>query len=173
MLPKFLNSENLKKVFIKSGNTKSKNKEKDINDVINNIQINEYNLIDFDKIDLKKYEQKNKMSLSEIFLKFFEFIGFYFNYKYVWINAAFDEENKKGQEFLSKRELNNISNKNYALKRFKTLEKKKGKKDFVFIMEPFDYTYSPTHEVNNKDMDKIQKIFREIYFNMIKNGKIY
>ena len=40
-------------------------------------------------------------------------------------------------------------------------------------MEPFDYTYSPTHEVNNKDMDKIQKIFREIYFNMIKNGKIY
>ena len=186
LFPKLLNERNKKKIRIKVGGGPGRSIKKELKDEIKYQRIrnfdvldldldkNNYNNIDNIKNKFYKKEEKNeskndnvdysnKMSLSEILLKFVQFIGYFFNYRYVMVNTNYEY-----QGFISK------------------IEKIKSKDEFVktvynncddpdntlLIREPFDHTYNPCKSVTSDKLDEIQEKFRKIYINILEKGEI-
>ena len=120
LFPKLLNEKNKNKIAIKVGGGAGINQKKkleneiefqkirsfdvaalDDNNNIKNIeQIKEQfygkeEYINDNDIKIKssmKFTRKNDMSVSEILLKFVQFIGYFFNYKYTMVNASYENQ---------------------------------------------------------------------------------
>ena len=186
LFPKLLNERNKKKIRIKVGGGPGRSIKKELKDEIKYQRIRNFDVLDLDldknndnnidniKNKFYKKEEKNerkndnvdysnKMSLSEILLKFVQFIGYFFNYRYVMVNTNYEY-----QGFISK------------------IEKIKSKDEFVktvynncddpdntlLIREPFDHTYNPCKSVTSDKLDEIQEKFRKIYINILEKGEI-
>ena len=106
---------------------------------------------------------KNKMSVSEILLKFIQFIGFFFNYKYTMVDTSYEF-----QGFMPK--IEKIKSKdgfvNFVYKKCDSPE------NTLLIREPFDHTYNPCKSVPADKLDKIQEEFKKIYINILEKGEI-
>ena len=173
ILPKLLDyNKNIKEITIKiGGKIKGVNKE-NFNDVINSEKIESFYSIDFKKIDEfinnKQFISENKMTVSEIFLMFCKFIGFYFHYQTICANCSFEFQGFVPKKFLQENMLKgDIKGKNF----FKKVMLKDNFEN-IYIREPFDHTYNPAKEVSNENMNFIIKQFKEIYFKIINNGDI-
>lgn len=170
VLPKLLNTYNREDVdILVGGKKKEKDKRKNLADVVDSSYSTHFYLANLEKVkEAKKgFQSLNKMSCSELLVKFIEFIGFYFNYNYVCVNSGFE-----GQNYMSKIKIEKLKYDNLFQSFYKKFQKK-GEKDRGFnilIREPFDHSYNPANEVLPEYIDKIQKQFREIYFSILENG---
>ena len=103
------------------------------------------------------------MAASEILLKFIEFIGFYFNYKYTIVNTCYEF-----QSFMPKIQKDKL--KDDGTRHF--FRKCDEDEDLLLIREPFDYTYNPCKTVSKEKLEIIKEVFREIYINILEKGEI-
>ena len=172
LFPKLLNEKNRRIITIKVGSGKGKNKRKELEDEINCQRINKFNAFDQDNIkEIKNnykgnkglFYEKNNMAVSEILLKFIEFIGYYFNYKYTCVNTSYEY-----QSFMPKIQKNKLKD-IYTKIFFKKCDEEE---DCLLIREPFDHTYNPCKTVSKEKLEKIKEVFREIYVNILDKGEI-
>ena len=103
------------------------------------------------------------MVVSEILLKFVQFIGYYFNYKYSIVNTSY-----KHQCFMPKIEKKRTKD---EFDRF-FFKKCDDEEDKLLIREPFDHTYNPCKTVSMENLEEIKKVFRQIYINILEKGEI-
>ena len=112
---------------------------------------------------LKQMKIRIKMPVAEILLKFVQYIGYFFNYRYTLVDSSYEY-----QGFVPK--IDKIESRDDFVK---IVYKKCDDPDnALLIREPFDNTYNPCKSVSPEKLDKIQKIFREIYINILEKGKI-
>ena len=103
------------------------------------------------------------MSLSEILLKFIQFIGYFFNYRYIMVNTNYEY-----QGFMPK--IEKIKSKDEFVKL--VYKKCDDPDNALLIREPFDHTYNPCKSVSPDKLDEIQEKFRKIYINILEKGEI-
>ena len=106
---------------------------------------------------------KNKMPVAEILLKFVQYIGYFFNYRYTIVDSSYEYQgfNPKLEKLQSKDDF------------VRNVYKKCDDPDnALLIREPFDNTYNPCKSVSSDKLDEIQEIFRKIYINILEKGKI-
>ena len=180
VFPRLLNEENRRNITIKVGGAIGKDKRKALKDEFLTQNIRQFNVIKYPDNNLNeikekfydikgenkeknKITKKNKMAVSEILLRFVQFIGYFFNYKYTIVNTSYE-----CQSFISKVQINKLNDDNTKYF-FKKCDEKE---DLLLIREPFDYTYNPCKTVSKEKLDYIKKVFREIYINILENGTI-
>ena len=182
LFPKLLNEDNKKRITINVGGGIDKNKEKrevkQLEDEFicqNKRSFNVFELEDNNMKEIKNkfyesgknkkhlFKGKNQMCVSEILLKFIQFIGYYFNYKYTIVNTSYE-----CQSFMPKIQKNKIKDE-FTKYFFKKCDKEE---DLLLIREPFDYTYNPCKTVSSENIEYIKEIFREIYINILEKGTI-
>ena len=178
LFPRLLSEDNKKKIIINVGGTIGKGKTKELKDEFRTQNSREFNVIEYPNNNIKEIEKKfyeiknkkdnifkgkNQMTVSEILLKFTQFIGYYFNYKYTFVNTSYEY-----QSFMPKF-LKNKSNDEFNKYFFKKCE---DEEELLLIREPFDHTYNPCKTVSKEKLDEIKKIFREIYINILEKGTI-
>ena len=184
LFPKLLNEKNKKKIKIKVGGGPGKNIKKELEDEIKYQRIKNFDVLDLDKNNYNnidniknkfyKREEKNtnkndnldytnKMSLSEILLKFIQFIGYFFNYRYIMVNTNYEY-----QGFMPK--IEKIKSKDEFVKL--VYKKCDDPDNALLIREPFDHTYNPCKSVSPDKLDEIQEKFRKIYINILEKGEI-
>ena len=190
LFPKLLNEKNKNNITIKVGGGPGKNIKKQLENEIEYQKLRDFDVMELDEDcnNIKNIEQikeqfygkeeknkknntddymtftsKNKMSVSEILLKFVQFIGYFFNYKYTMVNASYEFQGfmPKIEKIKSKDGFVNIV--------YKTCEHPE---NTLFIREPFDHTYNPCKSVPPDKLDKIQEEFRKIYINILEKGEI-
>ena len=170
ILPKFNNEEYIIKKNISVGGGVKGKPKKDFVDVFNSEKIEEFYFYDLKKINKliqeKKFISQNKMTVSEIFLLFCKFIGFYFNYKNICVNCSFEFQGFVSKNIMT---LTNLKGDLKGRKFYNNVFLKNNSKN-IFIREPFDHTYNPAKEVSIENMDKIIDTFKLIYKNIIENG---
>ena len=197
LFPRLLNEKNKRNIRIKVGGGAGKNVKKKLNEEIAYQKMRNFNVAQLDQnyhiyysenIKNQFYENeenkkakkenmnnnmnytiRNKMPVSEILLKFVQFIGYFFNYKYTMVNTSYDYQGfmPKIEKIKSKDEfVKCVINKNRGTDKEKDIE------DILLIREPFDHTYNPCKSVSPEKLDEIQEKFREIYINILKNGEI-
>ena len=171
LFPKLLNEKNRKTIIIKVGGGNGKDRKKELNEEIKCQNTRKFNVFDENSIKAIKSNyykggnglcRKNKMSASEILLKFIEFIGYYFNYKYTIVNTSYEY-----QSFMPKIQKNQLKD-GFTKEFFKRCEQE----DILLIREPFDHTYNPCKTVSEEKLEKIKEVFRNIYANILENGEI-
>ena len=181
LFPRLLNEENKESIEIKVGGGKGKGEAKILKDEIpcqgtRKFDVLKYPYNNLEEIKRKFYgtnktgennkglKGKNQMTASEIFLKFVQFIGYYFNYRYTIVNSCYEY-----QSFMPKVLKNKLRDENT-----KYFFKKCGgeDEDLLLIREPFDYTYNPCKTVPRENLEEIKRIFRDIYINILENGTI-
>ena len=158
--------------------SKSKNFESFINNMESeNIKIPEH--LGNINIRIKNYQnqitQKNNMSCSELLLKFFEFVIFYFKYDTIFVNCSFDYEGFENleniNENMSSDDVNTFNN--YFNRKY--LKKSKGEKNkdgYFLIRDPFDPRYNPAQTLKFNSLKKFFSRLRLAYFNLIKYGNL-
>lgn len=171
VLPKLLSITNVEKhSILVGGKMDERTHKKRLGDVIETSYRSEFYLADFTKIkEYDNFVSLNKMSCSELFIKFTEFIGFFFNSDYVFVNAGFEKTS-----FMPKLNIKNLKFDVDFSKFYKRILKRtmQGEQTKMLIREPFDHSYNPANEVKPEFMNIIQKTFRDLYRNMIKNGEL-
>ena len=192
LFPKLLNEKNKDKITIMVGGGPGKNKKKTLETEVEFQNIRDFDVmeLDSDNNNIKNIEQikeqfygkeeknkmkkdemkndmvftaKNKMSLSEILIKFIQFIGYFFNYKYTMVNTSYEY-----QGFLPK--IEKIKSKDGFV--YSVFKKCTDPENILLIREPFDHTYNPCKSVPSDKIDKIQEEFRKIYINILENGEV-
>jgi hypothetical protein len=182
LFPRLLNEENKRQILIKVGGGKinnGKKEEKKLEDEFNCQGIKKFMVFkDYEKnfkeikdkfYDIKKKEgkttitKKNNMAVSEILLKFIQFIGYFFNYKYTMVNSSYEN-----QGFIPKI-VKNKSNDEFVKCVFKKCD---DLDDTLLIREPFDHTYNPCKSVPHEKLDEIQEKFRNIFINIFEKGEL-
>ena len=178
LFPRLLNEDNKKQINIKVGGGVGKDKKKELEDEFFSQNTRSFNVIKYPENNMKEIEQKfydsgkakkdifygkNQMCVSEILLKFVQFIGYYFNYKYIIVNNSYEY-----QSFMPKTQKNKI-NDEYTKYFFRKCDEEE---DLLLIREPFDYTYNPCKTVSSENLEHIKAIFREIYINILEKGEI-
>ena len=172
LFPKLLNEKNRKIITIKVGGGNGKEKRKVLEDEIKCQNTRKFNAFEENSMEAIKSNyykgnkglyRKNKMTVSEILLKFIEFIGYYFNYKYTIVNTSYE-----CQSFMPKIQKNQLKD-GFTKEFFKKCEKEE---DILLIREPFDHTYNPCKTVCKDKLEKIKEVFRNIYVNILENGEI-
>ena len=192
LFPRLLNDDNKQKIKIKVGGGKGEKRRKELYEEIEYQNDREFYVMNIDKnnkiqnseiikrqfynYDKNKYDNssneeylhgKNKMSCAEILIKFVQFIGYFFSYKYTMVNTCYEY-----QSFMPKIEKNNIKDE-FTKLFFRKCEKDENEnEDKLLIREPFDYSYNPCKSVPFENLDEIQKKFRNIYFNILEFGEI-
>ena len=179
LFPRLLNENNMKRINIKVGGGIGKDKKKELINEFSSQNNRYFYIIEnpnkMREIEIKFYEAgkkeekkifygRNQMSASEILLKFIQFIGYYFNYKYTFVNSSY-----KSQCFMPKIEKFNLKDDKDAKFFF---DKCKDEEEILLIREPFDYTYNPCKTVQKEKLELIKKTFREIYINILEKGEI-
>jgi hypothetical protein len=169
VLPKLLNEKNRKEIKINVGG-KGLEREKVLKDEYMCQDVRNFNVISYEEFSKevnhagnRKKDTINKMTTSEIFLKFAEFIGYIFNYKYTIVNTSYECQNFMPIIFENKL-------KDEGTKRF--MKKCKKAHDLLLIREPFDHTYNPCKSVPEENLEKIKLIMRNIYKKIIEEGSI-
>ena len=176
ILPKLLNNthnnnDNFINILVGGGIKGSK--KLNFEDVIKSEKSESFYPINFKEIDEfienKKFISQNKMTVSEIFLMFCKFIGFYFYYHSICVNCSFEF-----QGFVPKRLLQeNTLRGDVKGKKFFQKVIEKYSYNNIYIREPFDHTYNPAKSVTNEKMDFIIKQFKNIYFQIVNNGTLF
>jgi len=180
LFPRLLNEENKNRIEIKVGGGKGKGETKNLKDEIPCQNIRKFDVFYYPENNLeeikrkfygtnkngennKGFKGKNQMTVSEIFLKFAQFIGYYFNYRYTIVNSCYEY-----QSFMPKVLKNKLKDDNtkYFFKKCNEDD------DLLLIREPFDYTYNPCKTVPKENLEEIKKIFRDIYINILEKGTI-
>ena len=193
LFPRLLNEKNRKRIKIKVGGGPGQNNKKELKDEIKYQRVRNFDVFKTDEnknynidkikdnfykkkeenninknkneqnISKKIYTPKNKMPVAEILLKFVQYIGYFFNYRYTLVDSSYEY-----QGFVPK--IDKIESRDDFVK---IVYKKCDDPDnALLIREPFDNTYNPCKSVSPEKLDKIQKIFREIYINILEKGKI-
>ena len=189
LFPKLLKDKNKNRIKIKVGGGPGKNKKKKLENEIEyqrtryfdvvkldeNNQIESSNKIKEEFYHVKekvkgkdvdgdiKFLAKNDMSVSEILLKFVQFIGYFFNYKYTMVDSSYEN-----QGFIPKI-VKNKSNDEFVKCVFKKCD---DLDDTLLIREPFDHTYNPCKSVPHEKLDEIQEKFRNIFINIFEKGEL-
>ena len=135
---------------------------KNIKDKFYKNEENDKNKEEYSKND-KILTCKNKMPAAEILLKFVQYIGYFFNYRYTIVDSSYEYQgfNPKLEKLQSKDDF------------VRNVYKKCDDPDnALLIREPFDNTYNPCKSVSSDKLDEIQEIFRKIYINILEKGKI-
>ena len=178
LFPKLLNEDNKRQITIKVGGGIGNDKKKELKDEFycqnkrkfnvikeqNNLKEIESKFYDTGKNKKNIFSGKNQMCASEILLKFIQFIGYYFNYKYTIVNSSYEF-----QSFMPKIQKNKIKD---EFTKFFFNKCKEEEEDLLLIREPFDYTYNPCKAVSSDNLEDIKKIFRKIYINILEKGSI-
>ena len=171
VLPKLLSITNVEKQSILvGGKLDEKTHKKNLRDVIETSYHSNFYLVDFRKInEYNNFVSVNKMSCSELFIKFTEFIGFFFNSDYVFVNAGFEKPS-----FMPKLNIKHFKFDIDFVKFYKSFIRRNmvGEQTKMLIREPFDHSYNPANEVKPEFMNIIQKTFRDLYRNMIEKGEL-
>ena len=114
LFPRLLNEENKKSIEIKVGGGKGKGEAKILKDEIPCQGTRKFDVFDYPYNNLEEIKRKfygsykngennkglkgkNKMTASEIFLKFAQFIGYYFNYRYTIVNSCYEYQGLEGR----------------------------------------------------------------------------
>ena len=98
-----------------------------------------------------------------ILLKFVQYIGYFFNYRYTLVDSSYEY-----QGFVPK--IAKIESRDDFVK---IVYKKCDDPDnALLIREPFDHTYNPCKSVSPDKLDEIQEKFRKIYINILEKGEI-
>ena len=95
---------------------------------------------------------KNKMPAAEILLKFVQYIGYFFNYRYTIVDSSYEYQgfNPKLEKLQSKDDF------------VRNVYKKCDDPDnALLIREPFDNTYNPCKSVSSDKLDEIQEILEK------------
>ena len=180
LFPRLLNEENKRRIEIKVGGGKGKGETKVLKDEIQCQNTRKFDVFDYPYNNLeeikkkfyginkntennKGFKGKNQMTVSEIFLKFAQFIGYYFNYRYTIVNSCYEY-----QSFMPKVLKSKLKDE-YTKYFFKKCNEDD---DLLLIREPFDYTYNPCKTVSKENLEEIKKIFRDIYINILEKGTI-
>ena len=180
LFPRLLNEDNKKSIEIKVGGGKGKGEAKILKDEIPCQGTRKFDVLDYPYNNLEEIKRKfygtnkigennkglkgkNQMTVSEIFLKFAQFIGYYFNYRYTIVNSCYEY-----QSFMPKVLKNKLRDEN--TKYF--FRKCNEDDDLLLIREPFDYTYNPCKTVPKENLEEIKRIFRDIYINILEKGAI-
>ena len=180
LFPRLLNEENKRNIEIKVGGGKGKGETKILADEIPCQNTKKFDVFDYPNNNLEEIKNKfygtnqkgennkglkgkNQMTASEIFLKFAQFIGYYFSYRYTIVNSCYEY-----QSFMPKVLKRKLKDKNtqYFFKKCDEDD------DLLLIREPFDYTYNPCKTVPKENLEEIKKIFRDIYINILEKGTI-
>ena len=167
LFPRLLNEENMKQITIKVGGGKGKEKKKELEDEFDCQRCRTFKVMNDEPLADRNQNQnnirtKNKMALSQIMLKFIQFIGYFFNYDYSFVNTSYE-----CQSFTPKAQVYKLKDQD-TKKFFKKFESENA----LLIREPFDHTYNPCKTVDKENLKKITKIFREIYQNILEKGVI-
>ena len=180
LFPRLLNEDNKREITIKVGGGKGKGETKELKDEIPFQNTKKFDVFDYPENNLQEIKDKfygikkngeknkglkgkNQMTVSEIFLKFSQFIGYYFNYRYTIVNSCYE-----CQSFMPKVLKNTLKDDNtkYFFKKCNEND------DLLLIREPFDYTYNPCKTVSKDKLEEIKSIFRDIYINILEKGEI-
>lgn len=180
LFPRLLNEDNKREITIKVGGGKGKGETKELKDEIPFQNTKKFDVFDYPENNLQEIKDKfygikkngeknkglkgkNQMTVSEIFLKFSQFIGYYFNYRYTIVNSCYE-----CQSFMPKVLKNKLKDDNtkYFFKKCNEND------DLLLIREPFDYTYNPCKTVSKDKLEEIKSIFRDIYINILEKGEI-
>ena len=181
ILPKLLSdSENqFVNSYIKYGNNLKEKKTDDIKNFesyLNNvypetikIPINNFDI--YKKIYYKRIPTNNKLSVSELLLKFLEFIIFYLKYDTIYLNCSL---NKEGFENISSLIFNtnkdDYSFKDYFIRKFKASSNGLSRDGVFLIRDPFDSNYNPGHTFKFTSLDSFISNLEIAYFTLIKTG---
>jgi hypothetical protein len=149
--------------------------QKTFEDVMNTIQFRDYEINDtfcdeFQQIYenfSKNCEEKNQMSLSELFVKFLEFVIFYFKYDSIFVHSSFS-----GECFMNKGDIKNLE---FNDKHFYEMSKNFLKKDKaeILIREPFDYGYNPAQTMFKEKTSEFSNKLKDYYFSIIETGELF
>jgi hypothetical protein len=149
-------------------------KTRKFDDIVLNTSPKEYDLNDsfteqfpiIYKNFISNLECKNEMSLSELFVKFLEFVIFYFKYDSLFVHSSFGGEcfmNRSDFKILEFKDRNFYDNLKYLLK------KDKGE---ILIREPFDHGYNPAQTMQKEKANELNNRLKNYYFNVIQKGEI-
>ena len=188
LFPRLLNEKNKRNINITVGGGKGRGQSKKLEEEIGCQRQKKFNVVKLDRnnniddiITLKNqfygkdenkkdkwnndnyFTIKNKMPASEILLKFVQFIGYFFNYRYTMVNTSYEY-----QGFMPK--IEKIESKDEFVK--SVIKKCQDFDNELLIREPFDHTYNPCKSVPPEKLDEIQEKFRKIYINILEKGEI-
>ena len=122
---------------------------------------------------------ENKLSCSELFLHFLEFVIYYFKYDSVYVNCSVENEgfesminilnfeNSKEKNIKDDRFYNYFKNK--YCKKINYYDKSKTKDGFILIRDPFDPHYNPAQSL--KKLSTFRDSLKSGYLSLIKSGK--
>lgn len=110
--------------------------------------------------EFRKNNTPNIMSVAELFLKFIEFITFFFKYDSIFVNCGF-----KGECFMNKSEFKIPEDKSFNYKGLM-------KKGSVHIKDPFDHTYNPAQTMECTNALRFTNILKSFYLHILKTGEL-
>ena len=185
VLPKLLNhskSTNVQVEFGRKNNEKFfiKNFENFVeNIVVENVKIPADNLKNFKDLYENQIKIKNKMSCSEIFLKFLEFVIFYFKYDSIFVNSGYCEKINEGECFKNKNLINNFDKDekdfyNYYVNKYNIYNKMKDEikiDGFILLRDPFDSHYNPGQSLKEINIINFIHRLKIGYFTLLETGK--
>jgi DNA polymerase sigma len=178
VLPKLLQDSNKSIRLIISGNKKKdkekrnnqKGYQKNICEVMDNSSLKEFEVTsdfmeNYENVYLEfKSTNKNEMSLAELFLKFLEFVIFYFKYDSVYANCSFS-----GECFMNKSMITSYDSKDKFSNIYKGVVNK-NKKYSIIIRDPFDHTYNPAQTLHIERATEFINKLKSFYFDILENG---
>ena len=177
VLPKLMKNSSFIKKTIQIFNIEQKihkNKKEQFKDICDNkkLKSEDYYLIKFpldhneEFMKIKKSNSLNTQSVAELFVKFIEFLAYIFKHDSLYFDSTLQEirdKNKIEDKYLNLLN-NNHRNKNIELE----------KKNYFFVIDPFDHTYNPAKGLSIKK--KAEEFFRKLrllHKNMIETGEFY
>jgi hypothetical protein len=158
--------------------TRSKNFESFINNIkIETIKIPKF-LGDINS-RINNYEkqitQKNKMTCSELLLKFLEFVIFYFKNDTLFVNCSFVYEGFQNMKIINEDDMDEENNIfiNYFNKKYNKNNQGEKKKDGYFLVrDPFDSRYNPGQTLKASSLKKFFSRLKLAYYHLLKYGDL-
>ena len=115
---------------------------------------------------VKNLNTKNEMGLSELFIKFLEFVIFYFKYDSIFVHSSF-----AGECFMNKSDIKELEYNDKHFYDMTNLFLKKDKAEII-IREPFDHGYNPAQTMLKEKTIEFNLKLKEYYFNLIETGEL-
>ena len=131
---------------------------------IETMEISEDNFDNAPDIYVSTIEKENPMSLSELFIKFLEFVIFYFKQDSLFVNFSYNYEGISSRSQI-KNLLGDSRFRDYYYNRFMI-----NPKGDILFREPYDYNYNPGQTLTETKafIDKL----KQAYFCLLKYGSL-
>ena len=123
-----------------------------------------------------KLLEKNELSCAELFLSFLEFIIFYFNKNFIYINCSIENEGYESiNNILNNKDENFIEYfKNIYMKKDYSYDDYENLKDGEFLIrDPFDPNCNPAHTLDSKNFLYFINNLKKGYLNLLKYGDLF